>query len=578
MVIFKKLRWKNFLSGGNTYNEVNIEPNGGKITLITSEVNGVGKSLILDAFCFALFNKSFRGVSKRALLVNSINKKDCVVEVHFSIGSDEYKVIRGIAPNVFEIHKNGVLMNQLSKELDYQRILEENILNMNYKSFTQIVILGSSNHTPFLELTSANRREVVDVMLDLNVIGLMNDQLKSKYKVLLDNLNEQEHAMEILKNKYLSANNVIKKLIKTKEESSNKLKEEIASIENNIKQLQEDKDNTNTEKDKLLIEELNKTHKELLDQQRKVDNSILLLKRDNNTIKKELEFYTENVICPTCDQNLDPQFVSDRKQKLVDDARDNINTIKEKEKDVESIKDKIKGVDELKKEYQTLQQKIVEIQRRIDYNKEQIARLNRMNDTTSIDRDIEKEKELLKQIQKEGVDLKNSVDTLKDEIDVHEFAMVLMKDTGFKSMVIKEYLPVINQLINMYLKKLGSYFYFEFDENFDDTVLARHVDELQYASLSGGERIRLTLAILFTWRYICIKKNTANCNLLILDEIFSESLDRDGVDATIALLKELNGIHTFIISPNSENIRPKFSDIIEVTKPADFSVYTSITQ
>lgn len=577
MVKFKRVRWKNFLSGGNTFTEIDINVNGG-LTLITSEENGAGKSTLIESLCFGLFNKSFRGVSKRALLVNSINKKNCVVEVEFDVGSDSYKVVRGIAPNVFEIYKNGTLLNQLSKELDYQRVLEENILDMNYKSFTQIVILGSSNFTPFLELTTANRREVVNTILDLDVIGLMQNELKDEYKTIQDDLSDYEHKMEILKNKYINSNNVIKKLNKTKEEATLKNQDEIKIIEEDNNQLKSSIEELNTKREQYILDELEKQHKEVSKTLKDYENEILLLKNENKNIKKELTFYDKNDICPTCTQVLDEEFVRVRKAELVNQATGNIGVIEERNNIIKDIKDTINNIKETKNVYKEITDEIRSLEHKIENNLSTIERLIRMQDTTSIDEDINKEREVLKEIQKDGVDIKNRVDSLKDKIEVFEFAMVLMKDTGFKTMVIKEYLPVINQLINMYLKKLDSYFYFEFDENFDDTVLARHVDELQYASLSGGERIRLTLAILFTWRYICIKKNTANCNLLILDEIFSESLDRDGVDATIKLLRELGDTHTFILSPNSDVIRPKFNDIIEVSKPADFSVYTRVTQ
>lgn len=575
MINFKKVKWKNFLASGNTFNELEIN-NG--LTLITSEKNGQGKSLILDAICFALFNKSFRGISKKNLFVNSINKKNCVVEIEFDSNADNYLVKRGLAPNIFEIYKNGTLINQMSRIVDYQRMLEENILKMNFKSFTQIVILGSSNYTPFLELSAANRREVVNSILDLDVISAMQNKLKDDYRELQNQNEKLNNLIDKYKNNFLSTKNLIDKLIKTKADANNKNKKEIDYINSEIDKLKSKQNLLYKERDKLSEEEIKSLVSKFEKTKTELNNKILLNKNEMKSIKKDLKFYNENSVCPSCDQSLEKNFVDTTVKDLMKKGKSLSFEVEEYNKSMNVILESLEDIKKQKSLYDELSYDINNIELNIKTQLKHIERLVAMQDTKNLDDDIIKEKNELNRIKKEALSIKNESNEIRKTIDVYEFGMILMKDTGFKTMVIKEYLPVINQLINMYLKKLDSYFYFEFDENFEDTVLARHTDELQYASLSGGERIRLTLAILFTWRYICIKKNTANCNLLILDEIFSESLDREGVDATISLLRELTDTHVFVLSPNSDVIRPKFNDIIEVSKPGDFSIYTRTNQ
>ena len=568
MIVFKKLSWKNFLSTGNQPNTVLL--NKSTTTLIIGK-NGEGKSTILDALCFALFGKPFRNINKNQM-INSINGKNALVEIEFSIGQKEYKIIRGIKPNVFEIWLDGAMVNQDAASKDYQKILEQQILRLNYKTFTQVVILGSASFVPFMQLTNAQRREVIEDILDIKIFSTMNQLLKEKQNATKDEIVRVESELSLAKQRVESQNAIIKTLSTAKEESINAILGKITSNEETIRTTNLFVSNLSTE-----ISEL----REKISTRDELDSDIEKAKHLRSKLSSKIEdcennkvFFDENHVCPSCTQ----EITEDHKVKVLGEIHQRIAEDNKKVKELESALGKL----------QTQLQQITEVTVQIadktielSTHNSAITILNRQNaemrteiESSKTDTaNINEEKQKLKQLAQEALANINRKNELDAEKELYDVSGILLRDTGIKTAIIREYLPVMNKLINQYLNQMDSYIHFELDESFNETIKSRFRDEFTYASFSEGEKMRIDLAILFTWRQIAKLKNSVNTNLLMLDEIFDSSLDVNGTDYFLNLMNTL-GDHAsvFVISHKGDQLFDKFRSVIKFEKRNDFSV------
>jgi DNA repair exonuclease SbcCD ATPase subunit len=565
MIVFKKVRWKNFLSTGNQFTEIQLDRN--PTTLIIGE-NGAGKSTILDALCFGLFGKPFRNINK-AQLINTINLKDLIVEVEFKISSVEYLVTRGMKPNRFEIYQNGILMNQDANNRDYQKILEQQILKLNYRSFTQVVILGSSTFVPFMQLKARHRREVVEEILDIQIFSLMNLLLKQKLKDLVDEIRDMDYQVNMAMEKISMQENHIDDI---KENRSNAIREKQIKYNNNKDLIHE----KNTER--VGYDEKNKNLFASIDDQIEAEKRSSKFKEIRATLIEKhkthesmIDFFETNIECPTCQQHIDENYK---------------NTMITNRKEEDSVV--TKGLKELREAEGKNQERLNEIKKITDEirdNQVTIARLNssvtelekfnavllkeiktQSNETISQD-DIDK----LKDMKKECKVAEEKRAELKKEKTYTEASKVMLQDTGIKTKIIKQYLPVMNKLINKYLNSMEFYVNFTLDENFNETIKSRYRDDFSYASFSEGEKMRIDLALLFTWRAIAKMKNSTNTNLLILDEIFDSSLDGAGTDEFLKILNTLTKENVFVISHKQDMLIDKFRSVLQFKKEKGFS-------
>jgi len=567
VVKFEKIRWKNFLSTGNVWNEVLL--NESPTTLIVGE-NGSGKSTLLDALCFVLFGKPFRNVN-RGQLLNSINLKQCVVEVEFMIGKYEYKVIRTMRPNTFEIYKDGVLLNQDAAVKDYQLILEEQILNFTYKSFTQIVILGSASFTPFMQLPSGSRREIIEDLLDIRIFSSMNKVLKERAGLLASEVINLEGEIEVQKQKVKLLKSYIDTLVQDREgkikENQNEIDittSEIGVYTKVVNALQEE---MNT-----LLESIS-DNAEVLRSQQKLKNEIATLVADKERIKKHLHFYSENDECPTCSQDIDDQFkhstISEHKTQLEEIEW----ALQEKQEAFAAITERIAAITAVQTKLSRISQEIsdnnVQIQGGLSY----ISKLTTNNQELQKDStNINEEKAKLRADSSKGAALLTKRAELNEERQYMNVSSMLLKDTGIKTKIIKKYLPIINRLVNKYLQAMDLFVNFELDESFNETIKSRHRDEFTYASFSEGEKQRINLALLFAWRAVASVRNTTNTNLLLFDEILDGSLDASAVDYFLNLVKDIGQKHNiFVISHKQDLFADKFDRLIKATKVGGYS-------
>ena len=559
------MRWKNLLSTGNQFTEIQLDRNN--TTLIIGE-NGSGKSTVLDALCFGLFGKPFRNINKPQL-VNSVNMSSCEVEVDFKIGTKAFKVIRGIKPNVFEIYINGKMYNQDANSRDYQKYLEQQILKLNYRSFTQVVILGSSTFIPFMQLKARQRRDVVEDILDIQIFSLMNMLLKQKLKTIQEHQRDATYNIDLtsekitLQNKYIDDVKKNKnKLIKDKVDIISGNEEEIHSRQKKIGELEQ----TNEELG------FNTTHQnDTTEKVQKLKGIDATLKEKRSTTKKYVDFFESNDDCPTCEQHIDETFkenmiitkkgehdkfdsgiqeLSDelkRQEDLLEAINNYIGVIRENDAEIGKINYSIK---EMEKFNTTLQSEIVQLQSG-EISKEDMDKLKSL-------------KKSLKSYQKQQ-------HGLREEQTYAEAARSMLMDTGIKTKIIKQYLPIMNKLINTYLTAMEFYVNFTLNENFEETIKSRHRDEFTYASFSEGEKMRIDLALLFTWRAVAKMKNSTNTNLLILDEIFDSSLDSTGTDEFLKILNTLDGENVFVISHKQDILVDKFRSTIKFDKIKNFS-------
>lgn len=565
MIKFQKIRWKNFLSTGNVFTEVILDrsPN----TLIVGN-NGAGKSTILDALTFALFGKPFRKISKPQL-VNSINQGGALVEVEFSIGSKDYVVRRGIKRNIFEIECNGSKVNEEANIRDQQEILEKQILKLNYKSFTQVIILGSASFTPFMQLSAANRREVIENLLDIEIFSTMNSLLKSRMQQMKQDLTDCQYQLDLSKEKLELQNDYLATLKSDNEEKRKQNQQEIVRAEAAIA-THEAKVETLTEQVEELKESISDSDKTSKLKQNLSDMRIKL----NNTIKKhqaEIEFYEQHSNCPTCHQEIEEHF----KESKVVEFKDKIGVV---ETALPELKEKLKEAQERLDIISDVQQQIFTLNSDISLEQSSISGLQKY--ISKVQKDLGALLEQADQSDESKIEeLRQQIkvlDTAKEKMlqkqYIQNFAASLLKDTGIKTKIIRQYLPIINKLVNKYLSNMDFFVQFELDEAFNETIKSRHRDDFSYDSFSEGEKMRIDLALLFTWRSVAKMKNSINTNLLILDEVFDSSLDGGGTDEFMKILNTLNAdTNVFVISHKGDQLFDKFHSVIQFEKVKNYS-------
>ena len=565
MIKFEKVRWKNFLSTGNQFTEIELDRN--ETTLIIGE-NGAGKSTVLDALCFALFGKPFRTISK-SQLINTVNAMETVVEIEFSIASRKYKVIRGIKPNKFEIWQNDVMLNQEANSRDYQKILEQQILKLNYRSFTQVVILGSSTFVPFMQLKARFRREVVEDLLDIKIFSMMNMLLKQRLKDLVTELQEVEYNYKLSSEKIAMQETYIK------------------DIKNNADVIIKDKEKTYDDNavelgkkvsEKKTLEENQKSLFKSVDDQISTESKDTKLKDLRSTLTEKqkekdrmINFFEKHDECPVCTQDIDNEF----KTQMISTKQTEKKEITDGLLKMESELDKTKSrLDEIKKVTDVIQDnsiKIAELNTSIQelekYQERLSSEIKELENSTINNSDEEK----LKTLQEEFNKIEQNKKELKEEKVYKEASRAMLQDTGIKTKIIKQYLPIMNQLINKYLASMEFYVNFTLNESFEETIKSRFRDTFNYESFSEGEKMRIDLALLFTWRAIAKMKNSTNTNLLILDEIFDSSLDSAGTDEFLKILNTLEGENVFVISHKQDVLVDKFKHTLKFEKNKNFS-------
>ena len=552
MITFENVKWKNFLSTGNQFTEVQL--NRSKTTLIMGE-NGSGKSTILDALCFTLFNKPFR-IIKKSQLLNSINQKNCEVEVNFVVGKSRFKIVRGMKPTRFEIYRNDELFNQDAAARDYQKFLEQQILKLNYKSFTQIVVLGSASFTPFMQLSGNARREIIEDLLDIKVFSTMNEVLKDKVADSKISISKYDNDLELVKSKAEVQKNYIKKLQDDKKKKNDQLEKDIKEQEL-LKECLEKV---------VLLEIKNIGDKDVV--QTKLSKVIKLREKlysKKDKCEEEIKFYEDHNECPTCDQTLNEET----KDKHINKNNDKINEY-------------TKALAELLEQLRPLQDRfneIIEKEKFIDETRSEIRTLENVIDRLRgevkgdavDDVDVEKERQKLKDLGKEGIAISKERDQVINDKYYLDVASILLKDTGIKTKIVRQYLPVMNRIINKYLHAMDFFVSFEIDESFVETIKSRHRDDFSYASFSEGEKQRIDLALMMAWRTIAKMKNSTNTNLLILDEVFDSSLDTSGTELLHQILGTLdNNSNTFVIS-HRDALFDKFRSVIKFAKHNNFS-------
>ena len=565
MIHFKSIKWKNFLSTGNNFTNIILDRQ--KSTLIVGD-NGSGKSTILDALCFALFGKPFRVISK-SQLVNTINNSDCIVEIEFRIGTKEWRILRGIKPNKFEIYCDGIMINQEANSRDYQKFLEQQVLKLNYRSFTQVVILGNASFVPFMQLKSVHRREVVEEILDIKIFSLMNMLLKLKLKDLTDEAKDLDYQFNIAVEKIALQENYIKDI---KEDKNSLIEDKNETLHlNNIAIKERTNDSTTLEEEIIQLKTQIQDKNTIENKLKKLRDVRATLTEKHKQLTRELKFFMEKDNCPTCHQDIDSQH----KEHMVVERNNKVNEISDGAVKLKSELDKIKNqASEVDKALTYIQSKEAKRAGLLS----SILELEKYNN--KLNEDIEKFKEgkvsqkdedKLQQMKDEckGVEAKRS--ETKEEMVYVNTAREMLNDTGIKTKIIKQYLPIMNQLINKYLMSMDFYVNFQLDENFNETIKSRFRDTFNYASFSEGEKMRIDLALLFTWRAIAKMKNSTNTNLLILDEIFDSSLDTTGTDEFLRILNTLEGENTFVISHKGDQLADKFRNSIRFEKVQNFS-------
>ena len=567
MIYFKYLRWKNFLSTGNVFTELKLDK--AKSTLVVGE-NGAGKSTMLDALSFALYGKPFRKINKPQLM-NTINQKGLEVQVEFKVGKKDYMIVRGVKPNKFEIYENGNIVNQDAAVRDYQEVLEKNILKLNHKSFSQIVVLGSSTFVPFMQLPSMHRREVIEDLLDIQIFSTMNTLLKDKVNNNKSEILDNDYNINLAEEKIKMQHHYIDELKQNTEKRVNEAKVKVAKAE-------KEKQDYNTLID-ALQEQVNTLQESVSDfetltkKKSKVEQLEFKLQEKIKKLEHDIEFYQDHDNCPVCKQDIEEEFKD--------------QTIEEKEA---SLKETTDGFSQLKEEWQSINTRIKEIsevqldisskQNDISSNNSQINALNKLID--SINEDInsiddsnksdKSDKKKLETLEKALIKLQAYKEELINERSVLDIASMILKDSGIKTRIIKQYIPVMNKLINKYLAAMDFFVDFQLDENFNETIKSRFRDVFSYASFSEGEKMRIDLALLFTWRAVSKLRNSVSTNLLIMDEVFDSSLDNTGTEEFLKILNDLTSdTNVFIISHKGDQLYDKFHSVIRFEKHKNFS-------
>ena len=568
MIIFKKIKFKNFGSFGNNMTEIVLDKNNS--TLICGN-NGSGKSFaFLDSITFALFGKPFRKINIPQL-VNTVNEKGCLVEIEFERGSDTYIVRRGLGPRLFEIYKNGDLLNQDAKSLDYQELLEQQILKMNYKTFTQVVILGSSAFVPFMQLSASDRRNVIENILDINIFSTMNVVLKGKILSLKETLKNYASKIEIEKAKISSQENLINTLEKKNKEDNQEKLDRIEELKTNI-----------LEKESWIICNLSNPEEDIninLEQTKKNKSKILSITKaiaeveaEQKKFEKEIKFFQENKTCPTCSQNIDDSV---KKSKILSnnlEISDIQNKVDLGNKSIKDIEMQNQSLENALKELQKTLDHVKQLNRDIEAFKTEIKRIESSLKKTSFTDEIHTQSEHLKTYKSNLSLLDEEKQQFSDDLMYHELASDLLKDGGVKAKIIKYYLPHINKFINKFLTSMDFFVQFHLDEEFNEHIKSRHRDEFSYMNFSEGEKMRIDLALLLSWREVAKMKNSVHCNLLILDEVFDSSLDSVGMDELMKLLKSVSqNCNVYVISHKSDQLMDKFTNVITFEKKNNFS-------
>lgn len=568
MIVFEKIRWKNFLSTGNDFTEVNL--NKSPTTLIVGQ-NGSGKSTLLDALSFALFGKPHRNINKPQL-VNTINNKNCEVEVEFSIGSHKFIIKRGIKPSRFEIWQNGNMINQASASKDYQKYLEQNVLKLNHKSFHQIVVLGSSSFIPFMQLPAGHRRDVIEDLLDIGVFSKMNLILREKDSRLREEIINISYEYDLNKEKIALQKKYIRDITELNDEQIEKKSNQVKLNHNEIEELNNSNNTLSKEIEDLqkgLASDLKKAH----DKKQSLAQFKFQFQTKIKEVVKDAKFYEENDICPTCSQNIDEHLRNEKltcaqtkakelntaiseateQSSVIEDTIDKLNQISEQ------VREKTSTISSNNSAITRLQKQIHELESEIDSLRGTGGDLSKANGELSV---LQEARDLLSEEKLKLIDTKS----------YNQAASEMLKDTGIKTKVIKQYLPVMNNLVNKYLQVLDFFVSFNLDESFNETIKSRHRDSFNYASFSEGEKQRIDLALLFTWRQIARMKNSTSTNLLILDETFDSSLDHDGIDNLMKILYTLDdNTNVFVISHKGDLLDGKFRSKIEFIKEHNFS-------
>lgn len=566
-IIFKTLEWQNFLSTGNAPNR--LELNRSTTTLVIGK-NGEGKSTMLDALTFALFGKPFRNINKPQL-VNSINGKNSLVTIEFDVGTTEYKVIRGMKPNKFEIYCNGNLINQDSAAKDYQKLLEQQILKLNYKTFTQVVILGSASFVPFMQLPAWQRREVIEDILDISVFSTMNQILKERITETNELIKDIDSKIVIAKNNVDVQKKLIGTLVSSKKEQVDQIKNQIAENEAEIESNNAKWEVINDKMNELMISADNA--KELEEAITKATKT-----RDKLVNKKEqydetLMFFSDNEVCPSCSQGIPHEHKESIATRIKEEQQTLIENVSTIDEAYAKLIERQNALNEINKELLALNVQCNSINSTNLILSKQNKKLQSDIQSTSQDTaNIDEEKKKLQDIATEALELIEKKNNLFEEKKIQEVSSQLLRDTGIKTAIIREYLPIMNKLINGYLTSMDFYVHFELDEAFNEVIKSRFRDEFSYASFSEGEKMRIDLAILFTWRQIAKMKNSVNTNLLILDEIFDSSLDVAGTDYFLTLMEQFGeNQNIFVISHKGDQLFDKFRSVIRFEKKNDFS-------
>jgi DNA repair exonuclease SbcCD ATPase subunit len=566
MILFEKIRWKNFLSTGNQYTEIGFTQHPTNLIIGT---NGAGKSTLLDALTFSLFGKPFRKINKPQL-VNSVNEKDCIVEVEFSIGNTDWKVVRGIKPNVFEVHRDGTVLDQSAAALDQQKWFEQNVIKMNYKSFTQIVILGSSTFVPFMQLTAANRRDVIEDLLDIRIFSSMNNLMKDKIRQVKEDIKVLELKKESLNDKVKMQKNFIEEIESRGKDNIKQKEEKIRGLLNEENDLMNTCEGMNDEL--ISLEKKLEKYSGATEKLRTLGNLKGKISNKVATITKEHKFFTQNTVCPTCDQAIEETFRINR----ITDAQDKAKELQSGYKELEQAINKEEGRE---RQFTTLSKEITTLTHGISQNNIKIAGCQRQ--VRDLESEIQRIADQLANRNTEHEKLATFKDNLrttydelaqrKDTIDYYDFSYSLLKDGGVKTKIIKKYLPLINQQVNKYLQLMDFYINFSLDEEFNETVQSPIHDSFSYSSFSEGEKMRIDLALLFTWREVARMKNSVNTNLLIMDEVFDSSLDGFGTEEFLKIIRfVIKDANIFVIS-HKESLHDKFADVIRFDKVKGFS-------
>lgn len=568
MITFKKIRFRNFLSTGNLFTEINFTSSN---TTLIMGANGSGKSTLLDALCFVLFNKAFRKINK-GQLINTTNNKECLVELEFNVSGYDWTIRRGIKPNLFEIYKNNVLLDQLASSNDQQEWLEKNVLKLNYKSFTQIVILGSASFVPFMQLSTANRREIVEDLLDIKIFSSMNTILKEKVKLINDKIKDSDNKIEMTNEKIVMQENFIKNIesnnkkeIDLKNESIQKLETDIKTLEKTIDKIQKDL----AEKYQPKLEELSASLIKL----KKLEKLKVQIKEKVNSESEFKSLLEDNTVCPTCTQKIEEEF---RLNKIEDQK----NSISKLEDGLAELQKSIEDEELRQNEYVKLTQRITKLNNEVSNHNFEITQYSKRK------RELEHEVQRLTRSNEDATVEKNSLEKLKEKLNklnkdrsnyrelnsYYSFAQTLLKDGGVKAKIIQKYLPLMNQLINKYLQMMDFYVNFTLDEEFNENIKSAIYEDFTYESFSEGEKMRINLALLFTWREIARMKNSVRTNLLILDEVFDSSLDGTGIEYFSKIIRyTITDANILVISHKTDEMLDLFETILKVEKVKGFS-------